>query len=148
MPVRIQCCQARGSLCVNFTPVWTALIALKYLLDVVEVRAIRHALIHMHRDVGRIALVGRAEPDIVLMHEAALYRKMNGELLLFDSILNLAYHARKMFRGNVILHLLETHHARRGKEAMTVINLVNRSNAHGRDIADRLCQPWQQAATF
>ncbi len=31
-----------------------------------------HATVHMNGNIGRLTLVGRAEPDIIAMHEAAL----------------------------------------------------------------------------
>ena len=50
-----------------------------------EILFVGHALVHVDGDVGRVAPIGRAEPDVVAAHEAALDGEMHAEAVLVDT---------------------------------------------------------------
>src|SRR5579885_338230 len=136
MPAGIERCQAFGSLRVHFAPMRAALIALENFLHMLEIRLIGHASIHMHRNIGRLALIRRAEPDVIAVNEAALHWKMHSKLMLFNARLNLGNHSAEMLAWNVVFHLLKAHQAGRSEESMAIVHLVDGCNGLGRKLAD------------
>jgi len=113
VPVGIERGQFLRRACVQLAPVRAALVAFEDLFDVGKIGLIGHTPVHMHGDVGRFALVGWTEPDIIAMHKAALEREVHRELVLLNTLLYLGNHGWGVFRRDVVLHLLKTHHARR-----------------------------------
>src|SRR5260370_35213806 len=86
MPARIERAQLCGSSCVHLAPVWATLVAFEDLFAVLEIRSIGHSPVHMHADIGRIALISRAQRDIVGLHKAALSREVNPEWIFVDNL--------------------------------------------------------------
>ena len=125
MPARIERAQLCGSSCVHLAPVWATLVAFEDLFDVLEIRSIGHSPVHMHGDISRIALISWAEPDIVGLHKAALYRKVNPELIFLDTLPYLVDDATQMLCRDIVFHLLEAHQARRSKHAIAIVNFVD-----------------------
>src|SRR5215470_2733865 len=91
VPARVEFGQLPCAARVYLAPVRPSLVAFEDLLDVPEVWFIGHTTVHMRGDVGRLALVSRAEPDVVGMHETALQREVDLELVALDTLLNLCY---------------------------------------------------------
>src|SRR5690242_8415783 len=129
VPVWIKFGQFSGGTSMHLTPVRSSLVALKDLFDSVEILTIRHATVHMNGYIGRRALIGRAEPDIVGMHEANLDGKMHFKLFLVDALLNRGNHFAGILHRDVILHLVEAHHAQRREEAMAIVRFINVSDS-------------------
>src|SRR5260370_29331051 len=102
----------------------------------------------MYCEVARLALIGRTEPDIIARNEATLQWKMHPELVLFDTRLNLVDDGYGVFRRDVIFHLLETNHARRRKQARTVIHLINVGDGTCRYRTDALNKAGKAPAPF
>src|SRR5947209_16414282 len=65
VPVRVERGQFWGCSCMHFAPMRTALVAFEDLLDMLKIGLVGYTAVHMHGNIGRVALVGRAEPDIV-----------------------------------------------------------------------------------
>src|SRR5260221_11327970 len=119
----------------QLAPVRAARVALIDLLHGAEVALVRHALVHVHGNVGRVTPISGAEPDVVTTHEAALNREMDVEALVAQAVLNLAEHGWEVLGWDVVLHLLELDRAWRGEEAMAVVRLGDRGDAPGGDTA-------------
>src|SRR5713226_9207479 len=128
VPARVERGQFRGGLRVHLAPVWSPLVAFEDLFDMLEIGLVGHTTVHMHGNVGRFALVGWAEPDIIGMYKTALQGEVNLKLIAFDTVLYLGYDRARVLSRDVILHLLEAHPARCRVEEMTIIDLVNVSN--------------------
>src|SRR5713226_6829884 len=146
LPARIVCAEFRGGSRVHLAPVRASLIAFEDLFDAVEIRLVGHAPVHMHGDIDRVALIGRTEPDIVGAHKTALYREVDSELVLLDACLYFGDDRLCMLCRNIVFHLLEAHQARRGKEAMTIVDLVDVGDGLRRDGTDRFAETGKEAA--
>src|SRR5215831_3730913 len=105
----------------HLAPVRSSLVAQEDLFDMAEVWFILHTPVHMHREISRITLVGRAQPDIVGVDETTLQRKLDRETIAIDAILDLGYGRAGIFRWDIILHLLEAHPAGRSKQAVAIV---------------------------
>src|SRR5450755_222990 len=148
LPMRIERGQLLGGTCMHFAPVRPSVVAPEDSLDVLEICAVWHATVHMHGDIRRIALVCRAEPDVVAAHKTTLHRKMHAELLLVDALSDLVENVRQVLRGNVVLHLLEAHQARCGEEAVAGGGNIDVGNRLRRDMANRFAKSGEEAAGF
>ena len=67
VPARIESCQPCCILGMHLSPMWASVIKLQNLLNMLEIGFVLHPLEHMHSDIGRLALIGRTEPDVIGM---------------------------------------------------------------------------------
>src|SRR5205809_4217046 len=113
----------------HLAPVRPPLVATEDLFDMAEVWLILHTPVHVHCQISRITLVGRAQPDIIGVDETTLQGEVDCETMPVDTILDLSYSRADMVRRNIILHLLEAHPTGCGEQAMAIVDLVNRSDS-------------------
>src|SRR5260370_2374103 len=144
VPARIEFGQFPGAARVYLAPVRSTLVAFEDFLDVPEVCFIGHTAGHMRGDIGRLAPVSRAEPDVVGVHETALQREVDLELVPLDTLLNFGYYRARVLCRNVVLHLLEAHPAGRGEQAVAIVDLFDvgdippRSEEHTSELQSHL----------
>src|SRR5258708_35805074 len=146
VPARIEFGQLPGAAHVYLAPVRSPLVAFEDFLDVPEVCFIGHTPVHMRGDIGRLALVSRAEPDVVGVHETALQREVDLELVPLDTLLNFGYYRARVLCRNVVLHLLEAHPAGRGEQAVAIFDLFDVGGIPPPEAADWLAVVEPQAA--
>src|SRR6266851_9398623 len=146
VPARIEFGQFPGAARVYLAPVRSPLVAFEDFLDVPEVCFIGHTPVHMRGDIGRLALVSRAEPDVIGMHETALQREVDFELVPLDTLLNFGYYRARVLCRNVVLHLLEAHPAGCSEQAMAIVDLFDVGDRLPGDATDRLAEAGHQAA--
>src|SRR5713226_5905429 len=107
----------------HLSPMWASAIALENLLKMLEIGFVRHPPVHMHSDIGRLALIGRTEPDVIGMDKTTPQWKMNLEAMLIDASLYLPQHCLHILCWNSVLHRLQAHHAGRYKQTMAIVDL-------------------------
>ena len=66
--------------------------------------------------------------------------KWTAELLLLDTCLNFVNDCAHMFRRNIVFHLLEADKARRGKQAVAIIGLVDVGDTIVLSMAQAFCR--------
>src|SRR5690242_21904457 len=100
----------------------------------------------MRRDVGGVAAISRAQPDIVGAHEAALQRKMDAESLAIDAGSYLFQRLDELLGRQVVLHLLKAHEARRGEDLVAVVRFIQGSDDPRGDGTTSVREPGISAA--
>src|SRR5581483_6474749 len=114
----------------HLSPMWTPIIALQNLLNMLEIGLVFHPPVHMHSDIGRLALIGRTEPDVIGMDKTTPQGKMNLKAIPMNASLYLTQRCLHLLYWNRVLHRLQGYHPWRYIQAMAIVYLMNRSDSH------------------
>src|SRR5215470_5641663 len=113
LPPGVSCGQLGSRHRVQLTPMRSPFVPLEDFFDSSEILFVRHAAIHVNRDIAGVPARGRAQPDVIRMNKSALDRKMYLKPVSFDAMAYLAHRIREMLGRQVVFHFLEPHQTRR-----------------------------------